>query len=178
MERRALGFVYFGNPNWTFRLPGSEYDGPEMEGFMPRGDLIERFDRYAEENKLPITYNTRVTSVQFLDGKWYRIRTEGGKEYHARNVVVANGWFQVGKIPPFAARISPCRPAASYQPVPQPPIAAFRRSIGSGSGQSGTQIAEELYQSGRKVFLATGGAPHAPRHYRGKDIFALDFRIR
>jgi putative flavoprotein involved in K+ transport len=33
------------------------------------------------------------------------------------------------------------------------------------------QIAEELYQSGRKVFLATSGAPRAPRRYRGKDIF-------
>lgn len=41
----------------------------------------------------------------------------------------------------------------------------------AGSGQSGAQIAEELYQSGRKVFLATGTAPHAPRRYRGKDIF-------
>jgi putative flavoprotein involved in K+ transport len=40
-----------------------------------------------------------------------------------------------------------------------------------GSGQSGAQIAEELYQSGRKVFLATGTAPHSPRRYRGKDIF-------
>jgi putative flavoprotein involved in K+ transport len=40
-----------------------------------------------------------------------------------------------------------------------------------GAAQSGAQIAEELYQSGRKVYLATGGAPRAPRRYRGKDIF-------
>jgi putative flavoprotein involved in K+ transport len=40
-----------------------------------------------------------------------------------------------------------------------------------GSGQSGCQIAEELYQSGRRVFLSVGSAGRAPRRYRGKDIF-------
>jgi putative flavoprotein involved in K+ transport len=39
-----------------------------------------------------------------------------------------------------------------------------------GAGQSGSQIAEELYQSGRKVYLSVGRAPHLPRRYRGRDI--------
>jgi putative flavoprotein involved in K+ transport len=39
-----------------------------------------------------------------------------------------------------------------------------------GSGQSGLQIAEELYQNGRSVHLCTGTAPRVPRRYRGKDI--------
>lgn len=41
-----------------------------------------------------------------------------------------------------------------------------------GSGQSGCQIAEELYQRGRTVFLSTGRAGRAPRRYRGKDVMA------
>jgi putative flavoprotein involved in K+ transport len=39
-----------------------------------------------------------------------------------------------------------------------------------GSGQSGCQIAEELYQHRRKVFLSTGRAGRVPRRYRGKDV--------
>jgi putative flavoprotein involved in K+ transport len=39
-----------------------------------------------------------------------------------------------------------------------------------GTGQSGAQIAQELYQSGRKVYLAIGGAGRVPRRYRGRDI--------
>jgi putative flavoprotein involved in K+ transport len=39
-----------------------------------------------------------------------------------------------------------------------------------GTGQSGAQIAQELYQSGRKVYLSIGGAGRVPRRYRGKDI--------
>jgi putative flavoprotein involved in K+ transport len=40
-----------------------------------------------------------------------------------------------------------------------------------GSGQSGCQIAEELYLSGRRVYLCTSSAGRAPRRYRGKDVF-------
>jgi putative flavoprotein involved in K+ transport len=38
-----------------------------------------------------------------------------------------------------------------------------------GSGQSGAQIAEELYQGGRKVYLSVSRAGRVPRRYRGKD---------
>jgi putative flavoprotein involved in K+ transport len=38
-----------------------------------------------------------------------------------------------------------------------------------GSGQSGAQIAEELFEHGREVYLATGRAGRLPRRYRGKD---------
>jgi putative flavoprotein involved in K+ transport len=39
-----------------------------------------------------------------------------------------------------------------------------------GSSQSGAQITEELYQSGRKVFLSVGRSVRTPRRYRGQDI--------
>jgi putative flavoprotein involved in K+ transport len=40
-----------------------------------------------------------------------------------------------------------------------------------GSGQSGAQIAEELNQSGRTVYLCVGSAGRAPRRYRGRDMW-------
>jgi putative flavoprotein involved in K+ transport len=39
-----------------------------------------------------------------------------------------------------------------------------------GSGQSGCQIAEELHEAGREVFMACGRAPWAPRRLGGRDI--------
>jgi putative flavoprotein involved in K+ transport len=39
-----------------------------------------------------------------------------------------------------------------------------------GSGQSGAQIAEELNQSGRTVYLSVSRSERVPRRYRGKDI--------
>ena len=38
-----------------------------------------------------------------------------------------------------------------------------------GSAQSGAQIAEELHESGRRVYLAVGRAGRTPRRYRDKD---------
>lgn len=160
----------FVSPNWTFQIPGGEYDGPDPDGFMPRNELVSRLEKYVEKNQLPIAYNTCVTSIELLDGDGYLVRTEQ-KEYRARNVVAANGWFGVGKTPSFASKIPPTIlqiHSSSYRnPQSLPPGAV----LVAGSGQSGAQIAEELYQSGRKVFLATGVAPHAPRRYRGKDMF-------
>ena len=39
-----------------------------------------------------------------------------------------------------------------------------------GSGQSGCQIAEELHQAGREVFLACGRAPWLPRRLGDRDL--------
>jgi putative flavoprotein involved in K+ transport len=39
------------------------------------------------------------------------------------------------------------------------------------SGASGCQIAEELHQAGRKVFLSVGQFHKTPRRYRGRDIY-------
>src|SRR6201999_971006 len=38
-----------------------------------------------------------------------------------------------------------------------------------GSGSSGTQIAEELLESGRRVYLSIGPHDRPPRAYRGRD---------
>jgi putative flavoprotein involved in K+ transport len=88
----------------------------------------------------------------------------------AQNVVIATGLFQKPKIPPFGARLSPrllqLHSGKYRNPEALPPGAV----LVVGSGQSGCQIAEELYQAGRKVYLVLGSAGRAPRRYRGKDI--------
>ena len=40
-----------------------------------------------------------------------------------------------------------------------------------GSGQTGLQLAEELHEAGRRVFVSVGSAGRIPRRYRGRDIF-------
>jgi putative flavoprotein involved in K+ transport len=84
---------------------------------------------------------------------------------------MATGQFQKGKIPAFSANI----PAdilqlhsGQYRNLNQLPQGAV---LVVGSAQSGTQIAEEIYQSGRLVFLCVCSAPRVPRRYRGQDIF-------
>src|SRR5205814_9434146 len=44
-----------------------------------------------------------------------------------------------------------------------------------GSGQTGCQIAEELFEAGRDVFLACGRAPWITRRLGGRDFVAWLF---
>jgi putative flavoprotein involved in K+ transport len=156
-------------PNWAFRMPGAEYRGPDPDGFMAREEVVACFDRYVERFQPPIQYNTRVLAVEPLDPQGYRVLTPEGS-FQASNVVIATGFFQQPKLPPFAAslssRMTQLYSGAYRNPEALPPGAV----LVVGSAQSGCQIAEELYQRGRQVYLSTGRAGRVPRRYRGKDI--------
>ena len=156
-------------PNWATRMPGMESPSADPNGFMPRDELVAYFEQYIERFRLPVRYNTRVTSVE-QDGAGYVVKTDHGT-LSAKNVVVATGLFQRPKIPAFgaqiAADITQLHSGAYRHPHSIPPGAV----LVVGSAQSGCQIAEELYQSSRKVYLCVGTAGRAPRRYRGKDIY-------
>jgi len=158
-------------PNWSFRLPGAEYHGDAPDGFMPRNEIVARFERYVERFHLPVRYQVRATSVeQNAEGRGYLIRADG-RLLQARNVVVATGLFQRPKLPAFSTDLSReimQLHSAEYRNPRSLPAGAV---LVVGSGQSGCQIAEELYQSGRKVYLCVGSAGRGPRRYRGKDIY-------
>ena len=35
-------------PNWQSRLPGHRYDGPDPDGYMTMGEVVEFIERFAE----------------------------------------------------------------------------------------------------------------------------------
>jgi putative flavoprotein involved in K+ transport len=159
-------------PNWSIKLPGTIYRGNNPDGFMTRAEIVSLVEKYIDNFDLPVQYDTSVTEVTPLEnGEGYLVKTSD-KLYQARNVVMATGQFQKGKIPAFSANI----PAdilqlhsGQYRNLNQLPQGAV---LVVGSAQSGTQIAEEIYQSGRAVYLCVCSAPRVPRRYRGRDIFS------
>lgn len=157
-------------PNWSFQLPGAEYDGPEPDGFMPRDEVVTQLERYVDRYRLPVRYQCRVTSISpDASGSGYDVRAED-ESWRGANVAIATGLFQRPRVPAMATQL----PAdivqlasGSYRnPSSLPPGAV----LVVGSAQSGCQIAEELYLSGRRVFLCVGRAGRVPRQYRGQDI--------
>ncbi|HEX9092075.1 MAG TPA: NAD(P)-binding domain-containing protein, partial [Anaerolineales bacterium] len=92
-------------PNWSFKLPGAEYADSDPKGFMPKNEIVQRFEQYAQVNHLPVRCSTEVTRAEPMEGHYrYRVITNGG-EYEARNLVLATGLFQKVKIPAFAGQI-------------------------------------------------------------------------
>jgi putative flavoprotein involved in K+ transport len=156
-------------PNWHIRLPGGEYHGDDPDGFMPRDEVVGYLERYAAGFNAPVRCGVAATAVK-AEGIGYRVRTAQG-DYQAANVVIATGAFQLPKIPPSSASIPPGITQLHSGEYRNPEALPTGAVLVVGSGQSGCQIAEELYQSGRKVYLCVGdSAGRIPRRYRGKDI--------
>lgn len=155
-------------PNWMLRLPGAEYQGDDADDFMPRDEVVAYLEGYVERFKMPIRYGVQVTSVE-LSGTGYLLSTNNG-EFEAANVVIATGMFQEPKVPALSANLPEeilQLHSSGYHNTESLPDGAV---LVVGSGQSGCQIAEELYQQGRKVYLSVGSTGRLPRRYRGKDI--------
>jgi putative flavoprotein involved in K+ transport len=158
-------------PNWTLQMPGAEYDGPAPDAFMPRDDIVAYFERYVDRFQVPVRYNAHVDSIEPLAGDGFRLTT-ADKTYAARNVVIATGFERLPKVPAAAAALSPRLTQLHGSQYRNPESFPAGAVLVVGSAQSGAQIAEELYQRGRDVFLSVGGAGRVPRRYRGKDVVA------
>lgn len=158
-------------PNWSFRLPGAEYQGVAPDGFLARNEVVTRFEQYIAQYQLPVRYGMGVIAVE-PNGKeqGYQVKTEQTL-FEASNVVIAIGLYQRPKLPYISAELSgqitQLHSSQYRNPQALPPGAV----LVVGSGQSGCQITEELYQSGRRVYLCTSGVGRAPRRYRGKDVY-------
>jgi putative flavoprotein involved in K+ transport len=162
-------------PNWTVKMPGMPVPEDVADGFFTREELVAHFDQFAATFEPEIRFDTQVTSVeQNPPNSNYLVHTNQGA-IEANHVVVAAGTFQHPRIPAFSENISPDIVQLHTDDYRNPEELPDGAVLVVGSAQSGCQIAEELYTSGRKVYLSVGGAPRFPRDYRGEDtIWWLD----
>jgi Pyridine nucleotide-disulphide oxidoreductase len=111
--------------------------------------------------------NCAVTKLEADDGGFLLTLASG--KIKARSVVVATGAYQ-----------RPHRPAGA-ESLPNDVVQLFAEEythpaalppgavLVVGSGQTGCQLAEEIHQSGRKVFLACGRCVWVPRRLHSRD---------
>jgi putative flavoprotein involved in K+ transport len=161
-------------PNVLTVMPDSVYNGSEPEGFLKLEDFIAVLDNFALRNQLPVETGVQVIRLERHEQLGiYRITTTG-EVILTRNVVVASGCLNRPRTPRIATQLP------SY--LLQIHSAAYRSASflpdGSilvvGSGSSGGQIAEDLVEAGRTVYLATSRVPRLPRRHRGRDTVCWD----
>ena len=178
LEKGQIGQTWRGRwdsfclvtPNWSMQLPGQPYDGEDPDGFDLRDEIVGFLERYAAAFEVPVREGVEVTSLRQGLGGGFLLETSAGR-LEATTVVLSTGAYQRPHRPAGAATL----PADLLQidvvdyrnPADLPPGPV----LVVGSGQSGCQIAEELHQSGRAVFIACGRAPWAPRRLGDHDIF-------
>lgn len=155
-------------PRWNDRFPGLKMEG-EPDGFIHHDDLADYFESYADKIDAPIQTNVEVTQVSEIEGEArYHVKTSKG-DVTAKSIVVATGPFQNPVIPAVIPENKEVKQIHS-QHYKNPEQLAEGAVLVIGSGASGVQIAKELNEHGRSVYLSIGPHTRPPRRYRGKDI--------
>jgi putative flavoprotein involved in K+ transport len=160
---------HFQFPNWTVELAGYKYQTEDPDGFVPGREIVRFIQEYADFIKAPVRSGVDVTALESSSNSTrYLLRTNAGA-IEASNVVIATGQRQKGIIPSISSDvpndIRQLHSSAYRNPGELPPGAV----LVVGSGASGFQIAEDLHQYGRQVYLCVGHHRPLPRRYRRRD---------
>ncbi len=155
-------------PNWQSRLPGLRYDGPDPDGYMTMGEVVDFIGHFAAIAGAPVRTGTRVTSVQRTEDG-YRVLA-GDNEIRCETVVIASGACNRPTVPSWHDDV----PATVEQRTPFDYHGPGQLPDGGvlvvGASATGVQLAAELARSGRPVTLAVGEHVRLPRTYRGRDV--------
>jgi len=117
---------------------------------MSLREVVKYFDDYDQRYRLPVRCGVEVQGVEKRESV-FQVRTTD-RDYEAKNVVIATGLYQSPKIPAFAAGIPADILQLHSMQYRNPSVLPHGAVLVIGTGQSGAQIAEELYQSeGRSI---------------------------
>ena len=158
-------------PNWTVRLPGGAYDGNDPDGYMPRDDIVRHLERYGRSFDAPVREGVDVTRLERASDGSFLLQTNHG-EMRATAVVLTTGAYQKPHRPAAVGALPRGLPVIDAEDYRNPEELRPGKVLIIGSGQTGCQIAEELHEAGRDVYLACGRASWLPRRLEGRDIVA------
>jgi len=155
-------------PAWHDRFPGLKFDGISPETFPPKERMAQYFEDYVAMLKAPVRTGVEVKQVERHAGRpGFRVTTSEGV-IEATNIVAATGPFQTPAYPRIVPESAPIQQlhSSAYK---NPGQLAEGAVLVVGAGASGSQIAEELRQAGKTVYLSVGEHYRPPRSYRGRD---------
>lgn len=158
-------------PNYMLQLPDFDYNGDNPDGFLHRDEVVQYLEDYVDKFDPLIRTGVEVSNIQEADkqGRFLLQTTIG--EFVADNVIVATGTFQYPNIPEFASKLPTYIHQLHSSEYKNSEVLPEGAVLVVGSAQSGCQIADELNEAGREVYLCTGKANRLPRRYRGHDSF-------
>lgn len=177
LERGRVGETWRGRwdsfclvtPNWTVLLPDGHYKGDDPDGFMPRDDIVDHLVWYAESIKAPVREGIDVCALNSNDEGGFLLNTSSG-DMRAREVVLASGGYQKPHRPAGAEQLPAHLHVIDAEDYTNPEALPPGKVLIVGSGQTGCQLAEELVEDGRDVYLACGRAPWIHRRLDGRDF--------
>lgn len=172
-----------GSGNRSVRFPGWDYDGDDIDGFMSGRELADHLRRYAKERELRVREHTPVRQVECppdagdRDDVRFRTHLDAGGVVESRNLVAAVGGYAAPRVPGLASAIDPAVLQLHSRDYRNPGSLPDGAVLVVGAGISGQQIADELADAGRAVFLSVGRHRAWPRRYRGRGLHEWMFAL-
>ena len=155
-------------PNSQCRLPGVRYQGPDPDGYMTMGEVVDMIERFAAPARAVVRTGTNVTALRRTD-EGYDVFTTGGA-ISCRTVVIASGACNRPTVPSLAHTIPPDVEQVTTFGYRDPSQLPEGGVLVVGASATGVQLAAELRRSGRPVTLSVGEHVRLPRTYRGRDV--------
>ena len=137
-------------PNWTLDLPGSPYAGRDPEGHVPRDEIVSYLEDYGANHAGTIREGISVQSLDPGRSKRFRLDTSGGP-IETNTVVICSGAYQRPHRPAIAAGFPSDVAVLDSTQYRNPSALPGGKVLIVGSGQTGVQLAEELFLSGRTL---------------------------
>jgi putative flavoprotein involved in K+ transport len=155
-------------------LPGQDWTNEgTADSFASITELVGSFEEYCASNQLPVLQNSNVISVEKHENFFHVVLSKDDVQtnYRSRQILIASGAANKIKIPELSKSVS--------SEIMQLHTSQYRNAAALpkggvlvvGGAQSGCQIAEDLLDGGKQVYLSTSKVGRFPRWYRGKDIF-------
>ena len=160
------------NPNWANKIPefgfGSKYfPSDDPNGFLNKNETVDYIQSFAKYIGSEIYTNENVYSVSKQDHDYTIVTSK--RTIKTNIVIIASGAFGDSYIPNINSELNKNvlqLHSSEYKSIDKLPEGGV---LIVGSGQSGAQIAEELLEGDRKVWLSVSKCGRRPRYYRSKD---------
>ena len=155
-------------PNSQARLPGHPYAGPDPDGYMTMGEVIEFVEDFASVSCAPVRTGVEVTSVRRTGGEYHV--TTSRSDFRSRTVVIASGACNRPAVPGFRDAVPESVEQLTTFDYRNPEQLDEGGVLVVGASATGVQLAAEIRRSGRPVTLSVGEHVRLPRTYRGRDV--------
>lgn len=133
---------------------------PDLPLFPSHWDFANYFRAYAENFGLidRITFNTRVSKVTPISGDRFEVETSDGRQHEYSDIIVANGHHWHPRWPDFPGPFNGTQMhSQSYRDAS---FAVDRKIVVVGLGNSAMDIATEVSDMARKVYLSARRGVH------------------
>jgi len=146
-------------------LPGMPFPGADFS-FPTKDEAGAYLEAYAQRINPPVRFRTKVESLK-SDDEGFVLEADGDR-YLGSRVIVATGAYQTPSIPAFAAQLDPKIAQLHSSSYKRPDSLPQGSILVVGAGNSGAEIAVELAEDGREVWLAGRDVGRIPADRVGK----------